>query len=154
VTDFRVHPALTSPAGAAVFFGIVASGLFDAGVADGLRAAGESQITVDTWENLNQARYMVELLSAVLAGFSWWLFRFRREQIKVPLAGIALGLFGSAFGIALIWSMLTTFALPEFEVAIDLTWRFAYYWSAFVALIVIGCVRFSVWSYRIMRGVA
>ncbi|GEO42821.1 hypothetical protein SAE02_69690 [Skermanella aerolata] len=154
MSDFKVHPVLKSPAVAAVFFGIVASGLFNVGIADGLRAAGQSQITVEDWAALNQARYIVELMTAGLAGFSWWLFRIRRDQIKVPAAGVALGLFGFVFASVLIWSLLTSFDSPDYAAAADITWRFAYLWSALAVLSLAACVRLALWSYQAMRGAA
>jgi hypothetical protein len=154
MSDFRVHPVLKSPGVAAVFFGVVASGLFDVGIADGLRTIEESKITVDDWGKLNEARYALAFISALLAGFAWWSFRIGREQIKVPLAGIALGVIGSAMGIALIWSLLHSIHMPEYEQAADLIGRFAYLWSGLVALSIIGCLRLALWSYRIMRGAA
>jgi hypothetical protein len=147
MSDFRVHPVLKSPGVAAVFFGVVASGLFDVGIADGLRTIEESKITVDDWGKLNEARYALAFISALLAGFAWWSFRIGREQIKVPLAGIALGVIGSAMGIALIWSLLHSIHMPEYEQAADLIWRFAYLWSGLVALSIIGCLRLALWVW-------
>jgi hypothetical protein len=159
MSDFRVHPVLrtaaTSPAVAAVVFGIVGAGLFDVGIADGLRAAGESKIAVDDWGVFTEARWGVEAISALLAGFSWWvLFWLKREQIKVPAAGIVLAVLGTVMGSVLIWSLLRSIHLPEFEAAITLTWRFAALWSGLVALSIVGSIRIGLWSYLAIRGVA
>lgn len=155
MSDFRVHPILRSPTVAAVFFGIVGAGLFDVGIADGLRGAGESAITVNDWIVLNEGRWGVVLISAMLAGFAWYLtFSTKREDIKVPLAGVILGVIGAAGGAFLIWSLFYSIHLPEFEAAAHMTWRFAALWSGLVVLAVIGCIRFGLFSYRMMRGKA
>lgn len=151
MSDFRIHPLLTSPPVAAVVLGVVGMTLVDAGVADLLSGTGESPLDAETWGDLVAVRWSVGI---ICAGFGWfaWFLAFRQHEIRVPVAGVVLGIVGPLMALGLVWMLYQSIEMPEFAAAKSLIWRIAALWSALALLVAVGCARFGLYSYRMMRG--
>jgi hypothetical protein len=155
MSDFSIHPVLRSPFVAAVVCGVVGIGMVDIGVAEILHAAGETQITPEDWSTLVNSRWLAAVISGALAWFAWFmLFRCGEVEIRVPLAGVALGVFGLLAGGGLVVSLYQSTTMPEFHDGLSAIWRLAALWSALVLVLIVGCVRLGLRSYRMMRGVS
>lgn len=154
MSDFRVHPALTSPAVAGVAASLIGMTAVDLGVLDALRIAGDNTtISPETWSTILEIRWITMAVSFAMAWLtSYCLFSVRAEQIKFPPGGVALGIFGSIGSIALAFSMLHSLDLEEFRVAAPVIWRVGALWSSLALLGGLGCLRIGLMSYRMIRG--
>jgi hypothetical protein len=151
MSDFRVHPVLTSPAVAAVVLAAVGMTLVDAGVVSLLQEVTETPVNAETWGDIVTIRWVVAAISAAFGGFAWFVL-FSRTEIRVPAAGVVLGIIGPLMGIGLVWSLYHSVNAGEFEAAKGIIWRISVLWSALAVLLAVGCARLGLRSYRMIRG--
>src|SRR5690242_7479296 len=113
MSDFKVHPVLTSPAMGAVVSGLIAMGVVDTGIADLLQAAGgETTIDAHTWSTIVEMHWSVMVISAFLGCVAWFMLFRTGANITVPAAGIVLGIAGTVLSVALIWVLHHSIDLP------------------------------------------
>jgi cell division protein FtsX len=80
------------------------------------------------------------------------LFRIGKENIKVPIAGVLLGIVGVIGTFSLVWSLYSSMHMPEFQEAFLIISKLSGFWSVLLVLGCVGCVRVAIQSYRVMRG--
>lgn len=153
MSDFKIHPALTSPAMGAVVSGLLAMGVVDSGIADLLQATGGvTTFDVNDWNSIVITRWGVMGVSAFLGYVAWFiLFHGGRVEIKVPAAGVAFGIFGAVLSAVLIWSLSHSIDTVDFQLAAPVIQNIAFLWSILAMLFGTGCVLIGLRSYRIMK---